>query len=126
MVSFGHAAYLGIGAYAVGILALRRHPHPASCSGRRRSLASALVRAALIGALSLRTRGVYFIMITLAFAQMLYYLGVGLNRYGGDDGLHHLQRSQFAGVARPRRTRRSSTTSCLALLFASSTWCTGW
>jgi branched-chain amino acid transport system permease protein len=52
----------------------------------------------VIGALSLRTRGVYFIMITLAFAQMIYYVGVGLSRYGGDDGLTIYRRSQFAGL----------------------------
>jgi branched-chain amino acid transport system permease protein len=51
--------------------------------------------ALLVGALSLRTRGVYFIMITLAFAQLLYYFGVGLDRYGADDGLTIRRRSQF-------------------------------
>src|SRR5262249_50072322 len=50
-----------------------------------------------VGALSLRTRGVYFIMITLAFAQMLYYVAVGLERYGGDDGLTIYHRSWFGG-----------------------------
>jgi branched-chain amino acid transport system permease protein len=54
--------------------------------------------ALLIGALSLRTRGVYFIMITLAFAQMLYYVAVSLSRYGADDGLTIYRRSQFAGL----------------------------
>ncbi len=54
--------------------------------------------ALVIGALSLRTRGVYFIMITLAFAQMIYYVGVGLSRYGGDDGLTIYRRSQFGGL----------------------------
>jgi branched-chain amino acid transport system permease protein len=56
------------------------------------------VFALLIGALSLRTRGVYFIMITLAFAQMIYYVAVSLDRYGGDDGLTIYRRSQFAGL----------------------------
>ena len=58
---------------------------------------SALV-ALVIGVLSLRTRGVYFIMITLAFAQMIYYVGVSLNRYGADDGLTIYRRSQFGGL----------------------------
>ena len=49
----------------------------------------------MVGALSLRTRGVYFIMITLAFAQMIYYVAIGLDRYGGDDGLTIYKRSQF-------------------------------
>jgi branched-chain amino acid transport system permease protein len=93
MMSFGHAAYLGIGGYAVGILA-----HEGIYSGFVQwpvaLLASALF-AAVIGALSLRTRGVYFIMITLAFAQMAYYIVAGLARYGGDDGLTIYKRSQF-------------------------------
>jgi branched-chain amino acid transport system permease protein len=54
--------------------------------------------ALIVGALSLRTRGVYFIMITLAFAQLVYYFGVGLDRYGADDGLSIRQRSQFDGL----------------------------
>jgi branched-chain amino acid transport system permease protein len=96
MVSFGHSAYIGIGGYAVGILA-----HEGTVSGFIQwplaLLASALF-ALVIGALSLRTRGVYFIMITLAFAQMIYYVGVGLTRYGGDDGLTIYRRSDFAGL----------------------------
>jgi len=93
MMSFGHAAYVGIGGYAVGMLA-----HEGIYSGLIQwpvaLLASALF-ALVIGALSLRTRGVYFIMITLAFAQMAYYLVSGLARYGGDDGLTIYKRSQF-------------------------------
>jgi branched-chain amino acid transport system permease protein len=95
MMSFGHAAYVGIGGYAVGMLA-----HEGVTSGFIQwpvaLLASALF-ALVIGALSLRTRGVYFIMITLAFAQMAYYLVSGLARYGGDDGLTIYARSQFIG-----------------------------
>jgi branched-chain amino acid transport system permease protein len=96
MVSFGHAAYIGVGGYVVGILA-----YEGLASGFVQwplaLLASALLALA-IGALSLRTRGVYFIMITLAFAQMIYYVAVGLARYGGDDGLTIYRRSQFAGL----------------------------
>ena len=54
--------------------------------------------ALAVGALSLRTRGVYFIMITLAFAQMAYYVTSGLSRYGGDDGLTIYKRSSFGGL----------------------------
>jgi branched-chain amino acid transport system permease protein len=96
MVSFGHAAYLGIGGYAVGILAFEgvssgfvQWPVALIVSG---------LLALLMGALSLRTRGVYFIMITLAFAQMIYYVAVSLNRYGADDGLTIYRRSQFGPV----------------------------
>jgi branched-chain amino acid transport system permease protein len=96
MVSFGHAVYLGIGGYAVGILAYEGVP-----SGFVQWPVAILVSALfalIVGALSLRTRGVYFIMITLAFAQLVYYFGVGLDRYGADDGLSIRQRSQFAGL----------------------------
>jgi branched-chain amino acid transport system permease protein len=85
MVSFGHAAFFGAGAYIVGILA---------AEGVRSlwlawpaAIAVAALGALAIGAISLRTRGVYFIMITLAFAQMMYYVFVSLKAYGGDDGL---------------------------------------
>ena len=96
MVSFGHAVYLGIGGYAVGILA-----QEGATSGFLQWPVAILVSALfalLVGALSLRTRGVYFIMITLAFAQLVYYFGVGLDRYGADDGLTIRTRSQFAGL----------------------------
>jgi branched-chain amino acid transport system permease protein len=93
MVSFGHAAYLGIGGYAVGILA-KEGINSAFVQWPVALLASGLF-ALGVGALSLRTRGVYFIMITLAFAQMVYYVAIGLDRYGGDDGLTIYKRSQF-------------------------------
>jgi len=96
MMSFGHAAYLGIGGYAVGILA-----HEGIGSGFIQwpvALATSALFALVIGALSLRTRGVYFIMITLAFAQMAYYVASGLARYGGDDGLTIYKRSDFGGL----------------------------
>ena len=96
LVSFGHAAFVGLGAYTVGILmdagiASGWIAWPAAM------LVSALA-AALIGAISLRTRGVYFIMITLAFAQMFYYLAVSLKAYGGEDGLPLPGRSALAGL----------------------------
>ncbi|MSP44767.1 MAG: branched-chain amino acid ABC transporter permease [Xanthobacteraceae bacterium] len=93
MVSFGHAAYLGIGGYAVGILA-KEGINSAFVQWPVALLASGLF-ALGVGALCLRTRGVYFIMITLAFAQMVYYVAIGLDRYGGDDGLTIHKRSQF-------------------------------
>jgi len=85
MVSFGHAAFFGAGAYIVGILAVEGVTSvwlvwPAA-------IAVAALAALVIGAISLRTRGVYFIMITLAFAQMTYYIFVSMKAYGGDDGL---------------------------------------
>jgi branched-chain amino acid transport system permease protein len=96
MVSFGHAAYLGIGAYAVAIPAFYGI-HSGLVQWPLAVGLSALV-ALLIGAVSLRTSGVYFIMITLAFAQMLYYLGISINAWGADDGMRLARRSQFGGA----------------------------
>jgi branched-chain amino acid transport system permease protein len=95
MVSFGHAAYLGIGAYAVAVLSragitdLGLHMLAA--------IAAAAVFALVTGAISLRTRGIYFIMITLAFAQMAYFFFVSLSAYGGDDGVTLNARSTLFG-----------------------------
>jgi len=96
MVSFGHAAYLGVGAYAVAIPAFYG-VHSGFVQWPLAVGLSALV-ALVIGTLSLRTSGVYFIMITLAFAQMLYYLGISINAWGADDGMRLARRSQFGGA----------------------------
>jgi branched-chain amino acid transport system permease protein len=96
LVSFGHAAYLGIGAYSVGILALY-----GVTSGWLQwavAIAASAVVALAIGAVSIRTSGIYFIMITLAFTQMLYYLGISLDVFGGDDGMRLKTKSQFSGL----------------------------
>ena len=95
MVSFGHAAYLGIGAYAVGIPAFHGIDNGFVQWGL--ALAASALAALVIGAISLRTSGVSFIMITLAFAQMLYYLGISLETYGGDNGMRLAARSRFPG-----------------------------
>ena len=96
MVSFGHAAYLGVGAYAVGVL-MHHGIHNGFVQWTLAVVASTLVALA-IGAVSIRTSGVYFIMITLAFTQMLYYLGISVEEYGGDDGMRLATRSQFPGL----------------------------
>lgn len=96
LVSFGHAAFVGLGAYTVGIL-MDAGVSSAFIAWPAAMLVSGLA-AALIGAVSLRTRGVYFIMITLAFAQMFYYLMVSLKAYGGEDGLPLPARSALAGL----------------------------
>jgi branched-chain amino acid transport system permease protein len=96
MVSFGHAAYLGIGGYAIGILA--KEGINSGFLQWPLALAMSALFALAVGALSLRTRGVYFIMITLAFAQMVYYVAIGLDRYGGDDGMTIYKRSQFGDL----------------------------
>jgi branched-chain amino acid transport system permease protein len=96
MVSFGHAAHMGIGGYAVGILA--SHGITSGFVQWPAAIAASSLYALFVGALSLRARGMYFIMITLAFAQMVYYLGAGAYAYGGDDGLTIYRRSTFAGL----------------------------
>jgi branched-chain amino acid transport system permease protein len=114
MMSFGHAAYLGIGGYAVGMLA-----HEGIGSGFIQwpvALAASALFALVVGSLSLRTRGVYFIMITLAFAQMAYYIASGLARYGGDDGLTIYKRSDFGGLIN-LSSRVQFYYLCLACLF---------
>jgi branched-chain amino acid transport system permease protein len=114
MMSFGHAAYLGIGGYAVGMLASE-----GIGSGFIQwpvALVASALFALVIGALSLRTRGVYFIMITLAFAQMAYYIASGLSRYGGDDGLTIYKRSDFGGLIN-LSSRVQFYYLCLACLF---------
>jgi branched-chain amino acid transport system permease protein len=116
MMSFGHAAYLGIGGYTTAILCFE-----GVTSGFVQwpaALATSALFALVVGALSLRTRGVYFIMITLAFAQMAYYLASGMARYGGDDGLSLDTRSQFAGLLK-LSDKTTFYYVCLVLLFGS-------
>jgi branched-chain amino acid transport system permease protein len=108
MVSFGHAAFFGIGGYAAGILsaqALSGEPMIFGLEGTTNMLVIWLVAAVAsgllglgIGFVSLRTSGVYFIMITLAFAQMVYYFAVSWPAYGGEDGLSLALRNTFPGV----------------------------
>ncbi|MBM3361514.1 MAG: branched-chain amino acid ABC transporter permease [Betaproteobacteria bacterium] len=93
LVSFGHAAYLGIGAYTVGILITEGMPN--GWLGFGLAMVVSALLALVIGAISLRTKGVYFIMITLAFAQMLFYLVNSVKAYGGDEGLNIKMRSDF-------------------------------
>jgi branched-chain amino acid transport system permease protein len=96
MVCFGYAAFMGIGAYAVGI------PYAEGVGEGLivlpLAMAAAAAFAALTGLIALRTRGVYFIMITLAFGQMAFYCAMALSDYGGDDGLTLWRRSTVAGA----------------------------
>jgi branched-chain amino acid transport system permease protein len=111
MISLGHAAFVGVGAYTVGIL----HFHSAAAepiffwpflfTGSNSALIvlplaalAASCAALIIGSLSLRTTGMHFIMITLAFAQMLFYFFVSLEKYGGDDGLSLAARNSLQGL----------------------------
>ena len=97
MVALGHAAFFGAGAYVVAIL---------SAQGQSQAMIAwplamlvAGVLALLIGSISLRTRGVYFIMITLAFAQMVFYLFISLRQYGGEDGINLSATSTLPGLS---------------------------
>jgi len=107
MVSFGHAAYFGLGGYVVAILSfhLAEDVPIFGFAGTNEALVSlplamlvSGLAALVFGALSLRTSGIYFIMITLAFAQMLFYIFVALKYYGGDDGLSMPRRNLLAGT----------------------------
>jgi branched-chain amino acid transport system permease protein len=95
LISFGHAAFIGLGAYAVAILAVHGL-RDALVSLPVAILASALF-ALLTGFVCLRTKGVYFIMITLAFGQMAYFTASSLAPYGGDDGLTIRLRNTLVG-----------------------------
>ncbi len=96
MISLGHAAYIGIGAYSVGI------PVHYDLHNGFLHLGLAMVCSAafalITGAVCLRTKGLYFILITLAFAQMLYFTFVSMDEYGADDGLIIYRRSEFNGL----------------------------
>lgn len=129
LVSLGHAMFLGIGAYSMGILTHHSFESSVvpflpgewtgSTSGFIHLIATVVASGLLglvIGILSLRTSGVYFIMITLAFAQMVYYFLIALPTYGGEDGLNVWSRSEIPGL-----DLSDSTTFyfvCLAMLFA--------
>ncbi len=96
LVSFGHAAFVGIGAYAVAILA--SHGIEEILVQFAVALAVSGLFALVTGAISLRTKGVYFIMITLAFGQMAFFFMVSLSAYGGDDGMTLARRSALLGT----------------------------
>jgi branched-chain amino acid transport system permease protein len=108
MVSFGHAMFFGIGGYAAGVLASHSfsgEPMLFGIPGTTLMPVIWIVAAVMaglmglaVGAISLRTSGVYFIMITLAFAQMVYYFAVSWPAYGGEDGLSILVRNGFPGL----------------------------
>jgi branched-chain amino acid transport system permease protein len=111
LVSFGHAAFFGLGGYAAGILAQAAQTYaplttwPVELPGTTSmpliwlaAIATAGLAALPIGALSLRTTGVHFIMITLAFAQMVYYFAISWPAYGGEDGLSIYVRNRLPGL----------------------------
>ena len=111
LISLGHATFFGLGGYAMGILASHAQSYeplmetPLLISGTNSmpiiwlvAVVVSSLAALLIGLLSLRTSGVYFIMITLAFGQMFYYFSISWPAYGGEDGLSIYVRNQFPGL----------------------------
>ncbi len=96
LVSFGHAAFVGLGAYVTGILITEGVVDAFTILGC--VVAASALFALVTGAVSLRTSGVYFIMITLAFGQMLYFAASSLSAYGGDDGLTLWNNAQLLGT----------------------------
>lgn len=111
LVSLGHALFFGIGGYAMGILAHHAQTYtplmegPFLIEGTKSmpviwivAMVTSALAALAVGALSLRTSGVYFIMITLAFGQMFYYFAISWPAYGGEDGLSIYVRNGFPGL----------------------------
>ena len=111
LVSLGHAVFFGIGGYAMGILASHAQNYtplmewPFVLEGTKSmpviwltAIVASALAALLIGILALRTSGVYFIMITLAFGQMIYFFAISWPAYGGEDGLSIYVRNEFPGL----------------------------
>ena len=96
MVALGHAAFFGAGAYVVAMLSVQGVSQALIAWPAAMVVAGGL--AFVIGLISLRTRGVYFIMITLAFAQMVFYLFISLRQYGGEDGINLTGPSLLPGL----------------------------
>ncbi len=111
MVSLGHAVFMGVGGYSVGILAFHSYESspilswPFVLAGTENALLAwpfavlvAGIFGLITGAICLRTKGMHFIMITLAFAQMAYYFFVSLTKFGGSDGLSLYNRNTLPGI----------------------------
>jgi branched-chain amino acid transport system permease protein len=96
MTSLGHAAFMGIGAYTVGLM-MESGVHNGYLHFAA-AIALGSLASLVIGAICLRTSGLSFIMLTLASAQLLYFVGSGLKQYGGDDGFSFKGRSDFGAL----------------------------
>jgi len=120
LISFGHAAFIGLGAYAVGILSA--HGIDDALVSLPVAIAVSMLFAWLTGFVCLRTKGVYFIMITLAFGQMIYFIASSLAPYGGDNGLTIAARNTLAGWA-PFKSDRAFYYLALLCLLATYLFC---
>jgi branched-chain amino acid transport system permease protein len=119
LVSFGHAAFFGIGAYAAVILSPQNEAASALWLAPA-CMAAAAAYALVVGALSLRTRGVYFIMVTLAFAQMAYYVVHDTPAGGGTDGIYMTAKPAIGALIDLDKavTMYGATLACLVVVFA--------
>lgn len=131
MVSFGHAAFFGVGGYAIGILAAHHGTDPlfGLIPGTNAFLVAVPVAmllasavALIIGSLSLRTGGAQFIMITLAFAQILFFLAVSIKAYGGDEGLVIRRPNELFGLNLRDRATMYYITLMFAVAFFAMVW----
>jgi branched-chain amino acid transport system permease protein len=120
LLSFGHAAFLGIGAYAAGMLA--SHGLGTLSLALPAALLACAIFALMTGAVAVRTSGVYFIMITLAFGQMAFFIAASLAPYGGDDGLSYPSRTLVAGrqLLKAEPVFFYVTLACLALAYVAA------
>jgi len=114
LISFGHAGFIGLGAYAVGILSA--HGIGDALVALPAAIAASMLFAWLTGIVCLRTKGVYFIMITLAFGQMIFFVATSLAPYGGDNGLTIAARNTVAGWALMKDDRAFYYVTLLGLL----------
>jgi len=114
LISFGHAGFIGLGAYAVGILSA--HGIGDALVALPTAITASMLFALLTGIICLRTKGVYFIMITLAFGQMIFFVATSLAPYGGDNGLTIAARDTIAGLALMKNDRAFYYVTLLCLL----------
>ncbi len=120
LVSFGHALYLGLGAYAVSVAGFHEVGNGWAHLGL--AISAAILVSVLTGLVVLRTSGMGFIMITLAFAQMVFFLGVSLKHYGGDDGMRLAARSALAPLNLTSATQLYLLTFGVLLAVLYGTW----
>jgi branched-chain amino acid transport system permease protein len=114
LISFGHAGFIGLGAYAVGILSA--HGFGDALLALPVAIVASMLFAWLTGIVCLRTKGVYFIMITLAFGQMIFFVATSLAPYGGDNGLTIAARNTVASLALMKDDRAFYYVALLCLL----------
>ena len=122
VLSFGHAAYFGLGAYGVGLII--KDVVPNTLVGMAVGVAVAVLAAAVLGRLIVPLRGIYFAMVTIAFGQVFYFIAYRWNSVtGGDDGLSNRAASrsisEWSNSTSPTIRSHSITSCCFSSLFLS-------